>query len=230
VPRPFARNVDATTDIPSGFFEYSNQSDWPRNWQSLRSKFPMRLNFGQWLRWEAALEEITAYYRVPFEFRLDALRTFGSGVERIVNSSRAVFLLPPQQRPGANAADDEELAERTIFPFVVRRGDRVLSLEDCRVLYRTLARGTPSHDNSEPGIKPSLIGQPVALGRANHSAAALRIGASARLVSESFSSDEDLARRNLQRALDDVAHVVTEVETLLSKMESLEPAGVAHEA
>jgi hypothetical protein len=27
-----------------------------------------------------------------------------------------------------------------------------------------------------------------------------------------------------------VAHVVTQIETLLSKMESLEPAGVAHEA
>ena len=230
VPTAFARNVGATTDIPSGFFEYSNQSDWPRNWQRTRSKFPTRINFGQWLRWEAALEEITAYYRLPCKFRLDSLRTFGSGVERTIGSSRALVLLPPQQSSGANATDDEELAERTIFPFAVRRGGRLLSLEDCRMLYRTLARGAPSHDNSEPVIKPCLIGQPVALGGAINSAAALRISASARLVSESFSSNEDLARRNLQRALDDVAHVVTEIETLLSKMESLQPAGIAHEA
>jgi len=34
----------------------------------------------------------------------------------------------------------------------------------------------------------------------------------------------------LQRTFAGVAHVVTQIETLLSKMESLEPAGVAHEA
>ncbi len=229
VPRAFARDVQATTDIPSGFFEYSNQSDWPRSWQGLRSKFPVRINFGQWLRWEVALEEIAAYYRVAFEFRLDVLRTFGRAVERIINSSGALVLLPPQQRPDNNAADDEELAERTIFPFLLRRGDRFLSLEDCRLLYRTLARGASSRDSSEPGIKPCLIGQPVALGGAN-SPAALRISASARLVSEAFCSDEDLSRRKLQRTLDDVAHVVREIERPISKMECLEPAGVPHEA
>jgi hypothetical protein len=230
VPPAFARNVDASADMPSGFFEYSNQSDWPRNWQRMRSKFPMRINFGQWLRWEAALEEITAYYRVPSEFRLAALKAFGGAVEQIIGSSRALLLLPPQQSAGANVAEDEELAQRTIFPFVVRRGNRILSLEDCRVLYRMLAQGVPSLGKPEGGIKPCLIGQPVALGGPNHSAAALRISASARLVSEAFSSDANLARRNLQRAFADVAHVVTEIETLLSKMESLEPAGVPNES
>jgi hypothetical protein len=230
VPPAFGRNVDATVDIPSGFLEYSNRSDWPRNWRTLRSKFPMRINFGQWLRWEAALEEIAAYYCVPGEFRLAALKAFGGAVEQIIGSSRAFLLLPTQQRPGANAADDEELAERTIFPFVVRRGNRILSLDHCKLLYRTLAGAAPSHANLEGGIRPCLIGQPVALGGGNNSAAALRINASARLVSEAFSSDADLARRNLQRTFAGVAHVVTQIETLLSKMESLEPAGVAHEA
>jgi hypothetical protein len=98
------------------------------------------------------------------------------------------------------------------------------------LLYRTLAGAAPSHANLEGGIRPCLIGQPVALGGGNNSAAALRINASARLVSEAFSSDADLARRNLQRTFAGVAHVVTQIETLLSKMESLEPAGVAHEA
>jgi hypothetical protein len=32
--------------------------DWPKRWHALRSYFPSRPNFGQWLRWEAALEEI----------------------------------------------------------------------------------------------------------------------------------------------------------------------------
>ena len=190
----------------------------------------MRINLGQWLRWEAALEEIGAYYRVPGEFRLEALTSFGKTVEQLVGSSRSLLLLPPQQRPEDKTADDEELALRTIFPFVVRRGNRILSLDDCKTLYRELARDMSSDD---PGTetKPCLIGQPVALGRdQKHLTAALRISASARLVSEAFSSDEDLARSNLRRVLDDVGAVVAKIERLASEMEGLETRGDAYEA
>ena len=68
-------------------------------------------------------------------------------------------------------ADDEELAQRTIFSFVIRQGTGALSLEDCRTLYRALARGAAvqrSADDPENAAKiaakPCLIGQPVALG------------------------------------------------------------------
>jgi hypothetical protein len=226
VPSALAADLDAASVIPSGLLEYSSRSDWPRNWPSLRSRFPVRNNFGQWLRWEAALEEIAAYYRVPSEFRLMALTTFGRGVERIINASALLHLLPPQTRSDGAGADDEELAERTIFPFVVRHNDRVLSLEDCRTLYRALARDA-SHDR-EIGNKPCLIGQPVALGHGEKSpAAALRISASARLVSEAFSSGEDVAHDNLQRAVDDVGTVVAKLERLLA-CSGLEFAGVSH--
>jgi hypothetical protein len=230
VPSALAEDIDAISDIPSGFLEYFGRSDWPRNWQRLRGRFPMRINLGQWLRWEAALEEIGAYYRVPGEFRLGALTSFGNTVERLVDSSRSLRLLPPQQRPDDTIADDEELAQRTIFPFVIRRGNRILSLDECKSLYRKLARGMSS-DGPETDTRPCLIGQPVALGRdEKHPLAAIRISASARLVSEAFSSDKDLARSNLQRVLDDVGAVVAKIERLVSEMESPEARGDAHEA
>jgi hypothetical protein len=50
----------------------------------------------EWLRWEAALEDIRAYYNVPDEFRLAALTTFGKGVRRIIAASPSLRLLPPQ--------------------------------------------------------------------------------------------------------------------------------------
>ena len=230
VPSAFADDIDAAGDIPSGFLEYFGRSDWPRNWQRLRERFPMRINLGQWLRWEAALEEIAAYYRVPAEFRREALAGFGKTVERLVGSSRSLLLLPPQQRPEETAADDEELALRTIFPFVIRRGNRILSLDDCKALYRRLARRMAS-DGAEPETNPCLIGQPVALGRdERHPPAALRITASARLVSEAFSSNGDQARGNLRRVLDDVGVVFAKIETLVSELDSIETAGVTHEA
>ena len=228
VPAALAADIDAATDIPRGFFDYFGRSDWPRDWPNLRSHFPIRMNFGQWLRWEAALEEIGAYYRVPEKFRMAALTSFGEGVRRIIESSPSLRLLPPQQQPEDLGTQDEELAQRTIFPFLVRRGHRLLSLEDCRTLYRRLARGVAFDDRK---AKPCLIGQPVALGRKeSNPVAALRISASARLVSEAFATDEDAARRNLQRAIEDVGTAVGKIEALLLRIDSFETAEVSHGA
>ena len=231
VPSALAGDLEAATDIASGLLEYNSRSDWPLNWPNLRSYFPIRSNFGQWLRWEAALEEIGAYYRVPDEFRLMALTTFGKGVERIIASSPSLRLLPPQQRPGATGADNEELTQRTIFPFVIRHGGGVRSLDDCRAIYRALARGAASPASADPenAAKPCLIGQPVALGcDERHPAAALRISASARLVSEAWSSDEDAARRNLQRGIDHVGTAVAKLEKLLTGRDGFESAEISH--
>ncbi|MGZ5871536.1 MAG: hypothetical protein ACXWKP_05425 [Bradyrhizobium sp.] len=234
VPSAFADHLDAATGIAPGLLEYNSRSDWPQNWPNLRSRFPIRANFGQWLRWEAALEEITAYYRVPDEFRLMALTSFGEAVERIIASSPSLRLLPPQQRPGEAGADDEELARRTIFPFVIRHGNRVRPLEACRALYRALARGAADAafaDDPENAAKRCLIGQPVALGcDETYPVAALRISASARLVAEAWSSDEDTAHGNLQREINHVGTAVAKLERLLGRMDGLESTGVSHGA
>jgi hypothetical protein len=220
VPSALADDLDAATDAAPGLFEYNSRSDWPQSWPNLRSRFPTRANFGQWLRWEAALEEIDAYYRVPDQFRMMALTTFGKGVERIIASSPSLRLLPPQQRQGDGGVDDDELAQRTIFSFVIRKGAGVLSLDDCRTLYRALAAPADEPENAE---KPCLIGQPVALGGdKSRPVAALRISASARLVSEAWSSDQDTARGNLQRVLDQVGTAVAKLERLLAHTDGLE--------
>ncbi len=85
VPGALASRIDAANAIPPGLLEYSSRSDWPQNWPVLRSRFPVRMNFGQWLRWEAAIEEIGAYYRVPDTFRQDRahdLRPCGRAFDR----------------------------------------------------------------------------------------------------------------------------------------------------
>jgi hypothetical protein len=216
VPGAYAHRLDAASAIPPGFLEYSSCSDWPQNWPVLRARFPFRTNFGQWLRWEAAIEEIGAYYGVPDSFRKMALTTFGLAVEGLIAASPSLELLPWQDR--LLGAADEELAQRTIFSFVIRHDGRVLSLPECRILYRALA------GNVAPGdLKPEkacLIGQPVALGRDLSPPAALRISASARLVSEAWSQSIDMAHRNLQRAIDDVGIAIANLEALLARTQS----------
>jgi hypothetical protein len=233
VPAGFSKALDAATETAPGLREYSSRSDWPRHWRTLRSGFPIRANFGQWLRWEAALDEIRAYHHVPDEFRSLALTVFGKGVEQIIASSPSLHLLPPQQRPEDGSVDDEELAQTTIFPFVIRHNGRVFSLDDCRKIYRALARdarmdasANARGRDAEIAAKVCLVGQPVALGHI----AALRICAGARLVTETWSSDADIARGNLQRELGRVGAIVSKIEWLLAHMDGLNSTEVSHGA
>jgi hypothetical protein len=167
---------------------------------------------GQWLRWEAAIEEIGAYYRVPDSFRKTALTTFGRAIEGLIAAAPLLELLPWQER--LLDSSDEELAQRTIFSFVIRQGGRLLSLSECRTLYRALAGHAVSGD-LKPAAQACLIGQPVALGRDSSPPAALRISAGARLVSEAWSCDAKTADRNLQRAIDDAGTAIANLESLL---------------
>jgi hypothetical protein len=229
-PSALAQEIDTAGDIAPGLLEYTSRSDWPKSCPGLRSRFPVRANFGQWLRWEAALEEIRAYYSVPDDFRRIALETFGNGVEQIIASSPSLRLLPPQPRPPGEGVDDDELAQRTIFPFVIEQNDRVFSLEHCKKLYRALARGftqPASADDPAVAATPCLIGQPVALGGGEgQPAAALRICAGARLVTEAWSSDVDIARKNLQRELGNVGAIIAKIEWLLAHSDGLDLAEV----
>jgi hypothetical protein len=203
----------------------------------LRSRFPIRANFGQWLRWEAALEEIRAYHTVPDELRRMTLTVFSEGVERIIASSPSLRLLPPQQRLEDDSLD-EELAQRTIFPFVLTHRSRVLPLEDCRRIYRALARDRSDSASAELhgrdaeiAAQACLVGQPVALGQHGpHPIAALRICAGARLVTETWSSDANTAYRNLQREFDNVSAIVAKIEWLLGHSDDLKLTEVSRGA
>jgi hypothetical protein len=234
VPENRAVAIDAIGEVAPGMLEYSSRSDWPMRWQGLRSRFPIRANFGQWLRWEAALEEIRAYHDVPDELRRMALTAFGEGVERMIASSPSLRPLPPQQR-SADDSLDEELAQRTIFPFVLTHRGSALALEDCRKIYRALARdargcaSAQTHGrDAEIAAQLCLIGQPVALGQHGpHPAAALRICAGARLVTETWSSDANAAYRNLQRELGHVATVIAKIEWLLRHFDDLNSTEVS---
>jgi hypothetical protein len=133
----------------------------------------------------------------------------------LIAASPSLQLLAWQQRLSDPA--DEEMAQRTVFSFVVRQDERLRSLEECRALYRGLA----GNAGKRIATQACLIGQPVALGRDPQPPAALRISASARLVSEAWSPNADMAHRNLQRAIDQASGAIANLETLLAS--ALEP-------
>ena len=109
----------ATEGSAAGLADYASRSDWPKRWTALRARFASRANFGQWLRWEAALEEIRAYYEVPAAFRAMALRELSAGIESLIALSPSLRLIGAGA--GTSVADDEEFREATIFPFTIER-------------------------------------------------------------------------------------------------------------
>jgi hypothetical protein len=219
VPSRLARSLDGAEENAAGIRDYANRSDWPKGW-TLRSRFDSRANLGQWLRWEAALEEIAAYYHVPDAWRTKALREFRAGVENLIALSPQ--LCPIGSDAHAAVSDDEEFCGPTIFPFMVEGKGRTFSSHECRAVYAALAQdlgdviGRSTHDR-ELAARRCLVGQPVRIERSDAlPAAVLRLCAGARIVTETWAPNADVARRNLQAELDCAAEVVAKIELTLA--------------
>ena len=222
VPAGISNAVDAVEQVAPGLLDYGVRSDWPKRWDALRSYFPSRPNFGQWLRWEAALEEIRSYYCVPDAFRRSAVLELGACIGQSIGASPSLRLLPLQQSAPNGSVDDEEMALTTIFPFTIEREGRAFTPDECRDIYRELARDARDvvaanrAGAGEIAAQVCLVGQPVELGgRDGTATAALRICIDARCVTETWSPDANVARRNLKRELGRAAAVVAKIELLL---------------
>jgi len=205
--------------VAPGLLDYASRSDWPKGWAALRARFPSRLNFGQWLRWEAALEEMDAYYRLPDAFRAGAVRTLSAGLKTLIALSPALRLI----EPATLCIDDDEFAVPTILPFTVQNSPGVLSTADGRKLHHALmqdlresiAGGTADRDVAACRC---LIGQPVEIQTGgDEPVAALRLCVGARHVIDAWSADAAVAEQNLLLELDRAANVIAKIELMLRR-------------
>lgn len=230
MPHDASRRLSGVDDVPAGLHDYTNASDWPEHWSGLRSRLPARVNIGQWLRWEAALEEMNAYFAVPASFRIAALERFAAATPQLIARSETLALLA-DATPHSFGGD--ETAPRTIFPFIVRRDGQALSPDACMAIYRALNRDVAGILPADAtacekriAAQPCHIGQPVALHDASGvRTSALRISAGARFVSESWSRDAGAATANIGREIDQVAMIVEKIDLLVRHFEALAELG-----
>jgi hypothetical protein len=221
IPTALSRSLARNEWVAPGLLDYASRSDWPKGWAGLRSRFENRQNLGQWLRWEAALEEIGAYYQVPDAFRARAVRELSAGLESLIVLSPSLRPVGPGTR--TSSAEDEEFAAATILPFTIQSGRGLLSAVDSRMLYRALTRDlgdviTGSEADRKIAACHCLLGQPVALEcRGEAPIAVLRLCVGARHVTEMWSADAAAAERNLLHELDRAASVVAKIELLLAE-------------
>jgi hypothetical protein len=219
IPSRLSRALDGGARIAPGLSDYASRSDWPKGWTSLRARFPSRLNFGQWLRWEAALEEMDAYYHLPDAFRARAVAELSAGLKSLIALSPSLRLI----EAAASGMDDDEFAVPTILPFTIHGGGGPLSTEGGRELHHALmhdlreATAASAADRDVAACR-CLIGQPVALqSQGGASIAALRLCVGARHVIDAWSADAAVAERNLLLQLDRAANVIAKIELLLRR-------------
>lgn len=226
VPKGLSRSIDRIGAIAPGIFDYAGRCDWPRAWTALRSRFERRPNFGQWLRWEAALAEIGSYYAVSGAFRTKVLAELAAGIDSMIALSPSLRPVPGAREKAG--ADDEEFAHPTIFPFMLLRDGKPVSIAETGAVHRALAGdmteeiGGSAADRQVAGQR-CLIGQPVRLERQDLKRqddapqAVLRLCVGARLVTEAWSPDAAQAQSNVQHVLDRIAHVLVKIELLLDR-------------
>jgi hypothetical protein len=219
VPAGLSRSIDRGEGIAPGLLDYASRSDWPKRWAALRSRFASRPNFGQWLRWEAALEEIRTYYAVPDAFRALALATMRQGIESLIMLSPSLRLVGPAT--DAFDGEDEEFAHPTIFPFTIKHHRGPFSFNDCRIVYHALAQDMREvigggEADRDIAARRCLVGQPVRIEVPDREpTAVLRLCVGARLATEMWSTDANIASQNLQRELDRIAEIVAKIELLI---------------
>ena len=223
VPQSQADAIDSIVAAPQGLGSYTSRHDGPRRWHHLRTGLRADPNYGQWLRWEACLEEMKAYFEVPTEFRDDVLKEFALQAPLLIGASQNLQLME-EQCGIADAQLGEEMRHRTIFSFVPHRNGEALPLQHCVDLYRAMGRdlsGLPGMSGSRGEIAARIcqVGQPVAL--RHRPGAALRLSASARLVSGCWARARS-APQALAPVLGDMRAVIEKLDWLIAHPEFCE--------
>lgn len=198
VPPAVSDCLAQAANVPSGLSLYTGRSSWPRAWRGVRAGLPQSMNFGEWLRWEAALEEMRAYFAVPSAFRAAGLQRFAQYISSAITGVAGLEAIATAIPPGRNG----EMGVPTILPLLAFRQGVPLGIEDARRVYRKLASSL-----DEPRY---LIGQPTSLNFRGGQFGALRAAASARLISQSWVPGDPAAS---QRLLD------AELETIGAALE-----------
>jgi hypothetical protein len=221
VPKHLSKKFEQAAEIPRGLFDYADRTDLPRSWANLRRELALEPNFGQWLRWEAAMEEMRDYYALPIAYRKAVLAGLAEAVPKALRSSCRLEPLgsPPN---GYSATErDEEFAAPTIFPFLMRDDKGLLDDKSVAEIYRALNRNITSEiafgatpDEISLATQICHIGQPVKVMLPGGGVtAALRIAIGSRNLFEAWSPAG--AGRAIKIILADVDTVIRKTDLIL---------------
>ena len=221
VPKRLSDIVSAKPFSLRALGAYLDRSCLPFAWASLREQFKLTPNLGQWLRWEAALEEMRLYRMLPDQFRSLVLSQLQTLVPELISASKHLVPLELPAALMARDSADEEFVSSTIFPFVIRTAGIYAPLSWSKTLCETLNLSdvTASHDAAQGAGPACHIGQPVALSLPGAiETAAPRICIGSRNLFESWSRGTDTVDSAVQAILRDVATAVRRLDQLAERL------------
>ena len=211
-------------DMLAGLADYTTREDWPADWREVRARLGEQANVGQLLRWTAALEEMRAYLAAPELFRKLALKEFAATAARVVE--KYDFARPLPAPTWSSEDGDDEFGSPTIFAVKMVRG-RPLTLAESRLVYAALnwdLSPLPHLRGDERTLAAQIchVGQPVAIGdETAGEAGVIRVSASARLVSQSWSEGSDGAIERACAAISQLDTVFAKIALIIARVDDV---------
>src|SRR5690554_2589394 len=167
IPRKYSRQWAAVNNtLPVGLEQYNCKNECPPQWE-LGSNLPERLNLGLYMRWYSAVVEIQRYFATPISLRYLGIEMFCNHVARMIEQAPFLVPLEGKYEPPPNNGHHLLKNRRTIFPFFVKKKDRILNYEEVTRLYRLLNEDLTDHPEFSAfeldriASQPCHIGQPV---------------------------------------------------------------------
>lgn len=219
VPAALRHDIAALNGIAPGLKSLTSRFDWPSCWPGLQDDLPATGNIGQWLRWEAALDEMRRYHAVPPVFRERFLRRFAQLVPAAVEASPHVTLYRGPV-PDTDLALGDEFTNATIVSFRPTHRGGFQALPECASLHRLLNQDVSARIPSTRipdrrlAAQACHVGQPVALGMLGNTAV-LRISCSARLVTRCWAQSREMSHGNFDPHINGVRRVLEKITLLL---------------
>jgi hypothetical protein len=211
---------DVEETIPDGLNEYFYKNEWPGNCK-LADNLNEGLNLGVAMRWYASIVEIERYFQTPLSLRYLGLEMFCDHVAKSIERSPFLEHLPDHNDAVRNGSEFQKIKDRrTIFPFFVKKDQRVLDQNEIDKVYHLLNRDLSDKLDFESDELKRLagqdchIGQPVdAIYRDDGTASgAVRISLGSRVISESW-KDQDI---NI--FFQKIEEQMTQVDTIIRKI------------
>jgi hypothetical protein len=213
--------------LPDGLINYVFKNDFPTDWNSVQ-KLKKGTNLGTLMRWYASIIEVDRYFETPVSLRNLGTEMFCKHVQMSID--RASFLEGLAEGTQAeNNTDIYAEKNRTIFPFFVFSGGKVLSHEDVGRVYKLLNQNLSDVFDSEKedtgllGDQACHIGQPVkAVYKDGTPTGVVRISLGSRVISESWKDqDVSLFFQKIEEQMNQVDVIIRKIKLILEHPEWL---------
>lgn len=184
---PAAADRIQSARLPGAIAELCLQGELPEGWRGA-PELNTGANFGLVLRWEAALEEMRRFTALPPGAVTQFFGDFAAAVAERLAEEEAfeTVAVRPLERTGLGASPCWDRIQ-TIFPFLLKRGGRLMTPIETLSLQRLMAVDLGEWAGWEGAGRRIQLGQPVHCGRRGDAdLSALRLCLSARVAVEAL--------------------------------------------